>query len=206
DRGVDAGVDRLCRRRIGVHRSAGPLGGRVRKHDGRASDAAARRGAGERLAVARPRTAVAGTGTRGGARTARRHPPLGWRVDAAACRRRRRRPDRRRGGRTRARRSGDYRAGIVVGAVRPHANACLRHHPALSLSRHQCLSARGKEPVMDTTTERVRIVEQHGFLGTLWLAGWLFTIGYLRLAFVKGVAGILLWPYYLGAAFSALAR
>jgi hypothetical protein len=59
---------------------------------------------------------------------------------------------------------------------------------------------------METTTERARTIEPHGFLGALWMAGWLFTIGFLRLAFVKAVGGILLWPYYLGAAFSALTR
>ena len=33
-----------------------------------------------------------------------------------------------------------------------------------------------------------------------WLIGWIFSIGYLRLSFWKGVAAILLWPYYLGGA------
>ena len=52
--------------------------------------------------------------------------------------------------------------------------------------------------------ERIR-VEQHTGTGTLWMFGWLFTIGLLHLTFWKGVLGILLWPYYLGVAFSALA-
>jgi len=52
--------------------------------------------------------------------------------------------------------------------------------------------------------EKVRI-EQHSFTGTLWVAGWLFSIGYLRLSFWKGVLAIALWPYYLGATFG-LAR
>ena len=46
--------------------------------------------------------------------------------------------------------------------------------------------------------ERIRI-EQHSAVGSLWFAGWLFTIGFLQLTFWKGVLGILLWPYYLGA-------
>jgi hypothetical protein len=53
--------------------------------------------------------------------------------------------------------------------------------------------------------ERIRI-EQHSWTGTLWAFGWLFTIGYLHLAFWKGVLAILLWPYYLGLAFAAIAH
>ena len=51
--------------------------------------------------------------------------------------------------------------------------------------------------------EKIRI-EQHSFGGILWVAGWLFTIGFLRVAFWKGVAAIVLWPYYLGVTFSSL--
>jgi hypothetical protein len=49
--------------------------------------------------------------------------------------------------------------------------------------------------------ERIRI-EQHSFMGTVWFAGWLFTLGFLRLMFWKGILAIVLWPYYLGATFS----
>ena len=45
-----------------------------------------------------------------------------------------------------------------------------------------------------------------GLGGLVWFAGWLFTIGYLRLTFWKGVLAILLWPYYLGLHFSELAH
>jgi hypothetical protein len=51
--------------------------------------------------------------------------------------------------------------------------------------------------------ERIRI-EQHTWTGTLWFLGWLFTIGYLRLTFWKAVVAIVLWPYYIGVAFSSL--
>jgi hypothetical protein len=34
----------------------------------------------------------------------------------------------------------------------------------------------------------------------LWLIGWLFTIGYLKLAFWNGVLAIIIWPYYIGVA------
>ena len=44
---------------------------------------------------------------------------------------------------------------------------------------------------------RIRI-EQHGGLGLVWFAGWLFTIGYLELGFWKGLLGLLVWPYFLG--------
>jgi len=47
--------------------------------------------------------------------------------------------------------------------------------------------------------ERIRI-EQHSFGGLLWFGAWLFTLGYLHLAFWKGVLALLLWPYYLGVA------
>ncbi len=37
--------------------------------------------------------------------------------------------------------------------------------------------------------------------GSVWLIGWLFSIGYLHMPFFwKGVLAILIWPYYLGAA------
>ena len=53
--------------------------------------------------------------------------------------------------------------------------------------------------------ERIQI-EQHSSLGMVWFGGWLFTIGYLQLMFWKGVLAILLWPYYLAVAFSALSH
>ena len=47
---------------------------------------------------------------------------------------------------------------------------------------------------------RIRI-HQHTLMGSVWFAGWLFTIGFLQLTFWKGVLAILLWPYYLGVHF-----
>jgi hypothetical protein len=41
-------------------------------------------------------------------------------------------------------------------------------------------------------------IEQHTFSGALWVAGWLFTIGFLHLAFWQGVLAIIIWPYYIG--------
>ena len=55
----------------------------------------------------------------------------------------------------------------------------------------------------DNRPERIRI-EQHGFAGMLWLAAWLFTLGFLHTGFWKGVLAILLWPYYLGTTLSTV--
>ncbi len=52
--------------------------------------------------------------------------------------------------------------------------------------------------------ERIRI-EQHSSLGLVWIAGWLFTIGYQSLSFWQGVLAILIWPYYIGAGLIAAA-
>jgi hypothetical protein len=54
-------------------------------------------------------------------------------------------------------------------------------------------------------TEKIRI-EQHSFMGSLWFGGWLFTLGYLQLTFWKGLLALVLWPYYIGVAFSPLLR
>ena len=51
--------------------------------------------------------------------------------------------------------------------------------------------------------QRIRI-EQHGGLGLIWLAGWLFTIGYLDLGFWRGVLALIVWPYYLGVDMAAI--
>jgi len=48
-------------------------------------------------------------------------------------------------------------------------------------------------------------IEQHSFAGTLWFAAWLFTIGFLHLGLWKSVLAIVLWAYFLGVHFSALA-
>ena len=45
--------------------------------------------------------------------------------------------------------------------------------------------------------EKIKI-ENHSFTGFSWFAGWLFTIGFLKLAFWQGLLGLVLWPYYLG--------
>ena len=42
--------------------------------------------------------------------------------------------------------------------------------------------------------------------GSIWFIGWLFTIGFAKLAFWPGVLALVIWPYYLGAHFGALAH
>jgi hypothetical protein len=56
-------------------------------------------------------------------------------------------------------------------------------------------------------TEKVKVkCESHGgaLAGGTWFAGWMFTIGFLELTFWKAVLGLILWPYYLGAALRAV--
>jgi hypothetical protein len=59
--------------------------------------------------------------------------------------------------------------------------------------------------MMDGEKGKARVHSQP-CLGLAWIGGWLFSIGFLHLTFWKGVLAILLWPYYLGVHFSALAR
>ncbi|MFQ5564516.1 MAG: hypothetical protein ACE5FO_13225 [Parvularculaceae bacterium] len=47
-------------------------------------------------------------------------------------------------------------------------------------------------------------IEQHGGLGAVWFIGWLFSIGFLKLGFWKGLLALIIWPYFLGANFAAL--
>lgn len=49
--------------------------------------------------------------------------------------------------------------------------------------------------------ERIHI-SQSLSLGSLWVAGWLFSIGFLQLGFWQGLIGIIVWPYFLGAHFA----
>jgi hypothetical protein len=49
-----------------------------------------------------------------------------------------------------------------------------------------------------------KITVHSGSIGMLWFGAWLFTIGFLRLAFLKAVLAIVLWPYFLGVRLGAL--
>ena len=46
-------------------------------------------------------------------------------------------------------------------------------------------------------TQKIKVQPQP-WLGMLWIGGWLFTVGFLHLAFWRGVLAIVLWPYYIG--------
>ncbi|MDE2019206.1 MAG: hypothetical protein KGJ13_02545 [Patescibacteria group bacterium] len=49
-------------------------------------------------------------------------------------------------------------------------------------------------------TEKADKHYYHSHMGIVWFIGWLFTIGFLHLAFWKGVLAIIIWPFYIGAA------
>lgn len=66
-------------------------------------------------------------------------------------------------------------------------------HHHISVKRHGA----------DVATERIRI-EQHSAVGSLWFAGWLFSIGFLHLSFWKGLLGLIVWPYFIGTRVAAL--
>jgi hypothetical protein len=38
------------------------------------------------------------------------------------------------------------------------------------------------------------------FVGGLWFAGWLFSLGFLQLIWWKALLALVIWPYYLGLA------
>jgi uncharacterized membrane protein len=39
--------------------------------------------------------------------------------------------------------------------------------------------------------------------GSIWLIGWIFSIGFLELGFWKATLAIIAWPYFLGVAMAA---
>jgi len=49
----------------------------------------------------------------------------------------------------------------------------------------------------------IKVRGDAGSLGGLaWVAGWLFTIGYLHLPVAKAIFALVIWPYYLGVTFA----
>lgn len=52
--------------------------------------------------------------------------------------------------------------------------------------------------------DKIKMCGHGGCQGALWFLGWLFTIGFLKLAFWKAVLALILWPYYIGIAIHAL--
>lgn len=47
-----------------------------------------------------------------------------------------------------------------------------------------------------------KVIVNQDFFGAIWVIGWLFSIGYLRLSFWKGVLALVIWPYYMGKKFT----
>jgi|GEM_PF-719228 len=83
--------------------------------------------------------------------------------------------------------------------------------PGLGRLLDDCRTARpgktgkGPERKEDTMCDEVRHHHHCGFhgtasLGSLWLIGWLFTLGFLHLPFLKALLGLLVWPYFIGSA------
>lgn len=56
---------------------------------------------------------------------------------------------------------------------------------------------------MDEKTQKTRGQSHSCGLGIMWIAAWLFTIGFLHLSFWRGVFAIVIWPYYIGVHFAA---
>jgi hypothetical protein len=59
------------------------------------------------------------------------------------------------------------------------------------------------EDVGGSTMEKIKI-EQHTSNGLVWLAGWLFTIGYLHLQFWMAALAVVIWPYFIGVHIATL--
>jgi len=52
--------------------------------------------------------------------------------------------------------------------------------------------------------KKSKVIVENSSFGIIWVIGWLFTIGFLKLSFWQGVLAIILWAYYLGDHFSTL--
>jgi hypothetical protein len=48
---------------------------------------------------------------------------------------------------------------------------------------------------------KVKVQQGGAFVGPIWLGGWLFTIGYLKLTVLNALLAIIIWPYDLGIFF-----
>jgi hypothetical protein len=45
-----------------------------------------------------------------------------------------------------------------------------------------------------------KVVVRTSDFGIVWIIGWMFAIGFLKLGLWKALLGIIVWPYFLGAA------
>jgi len=58
----------------------------------------------------------------------------------------------------------------------------------------------GEEATMRQETTAVKVMPYQSAAGMLWLAGWLFTIGFAKLIWWKTLLGLAVWPYFLATA------
>ena len=57
---------------------------------------------------------------------------------------------------------------------------------------------------MDEKMQKIRCQSHSCGFGLVWIAAWLFTIGFLHLTFWKGVLAVVIWPYYIGVHYAAV--
>jgi len=50
--------------------------------------------------------------------------------------------------------------------------------------------------------EKIKVTNGCG--GAIWIIGWLFTVGYMKLAFWPAALALLIWPYHIGVIVAAL--
>ncbi len=68
-----------------------------------------------------------------------------------------------------------------------------------------CLSDSATNEYTKNTMDKMKMCGGGGgCMGCLWFVGWLFAIGFLKLAFWKAVLALVIWPYYIGVAIRAL--
>jgi len=49
-------------------------------------------------------------------------------------------------------------------------------------------------------SDQVKVAVRSGDFGVVWLLGWMFTLGFLKLGLVKAAVALIVWPFYLGSA------
>jgi hypothetical protein len=70
---------------------------------------------------------------------------------------------------------------------------------AACVKAHNLKLKRGDQIMESEKKEKCNHAGNAGMCGPVWFAGWLFTLGFLKLAFWKAILALILWPYYLGA-------
>jgi len=53
---------------------------------------------------------------------------------------------------------------------------------------------------LSNDAKRSKSTEKGACAGLIWFIGWLFTIGFVGLPFWRALLGIIIWPYFPGAA------